>query len=160
MAKDNKNSAYKVIAQNRKARHNYQIDEEFEAGVVLTGSEVKSLRAGESNITDSYAEVKGSEMFMINAYIKEYDQANRFNHDARRVRKLLLHRKEINKMASAVQRKGMTIVTLKLYFNDQNRCKVLLGLARGKKQHDKRASDKEKDWNRQKARLLKADTNS
>tara|TARA_R110002096_G_scaffold435770_1_gene662624 strand:+ start:95450 stop:95929 length:480 start_codon:yes stop_codon:yes gene_type:complete len=157
MASDNKNSAYKVIAQNRKARHNYQIEEEFEAGVVLTGSEVKSLRAGESNITDSYAEVKGNEMFLINAYIKEYDQANRFNHDARRVRKLLLHRKEINKMAAAVQRKGMTIVTLKLYFNDQNRCKVLLGLAKGKKQHDKRASDKEKDWNRQKARLLKAD---
>ena len=158
MASDDKKSSYKVIAQNRKARHNYQIEEEFESGVVLTGSEVKSLRAGESNITDSYAEVKGSEVFLINAYIKEYDQANRFNHDARRVRKLLLHRKEINKMLASVQRKGMTIVTLKLYFNDQNRCKVLLGLAKGKKQHDKRASDKEKDWNRQKARLLKADT--
>ena len=157
MADDKKNSAYKVIAQNRKARHNYHIEEETEAGIVLTGSEVKSLRAGESNITDSYAEVKDGEMFLINSYIKEYDQANRFNHNSRRVRKLLLHRKQINKMMAAVQRKGMTIVTLKLYFNDQNRCKVLLGLAKGKKQHDKRASDKEKDWNRQKARLLKAD---
>jgi SsrA-binding protein len=155
MSKDDKKGAYKLIAQNRKARHNYHIEEEFEAGIVLTGSEVKSLRAGESNITDSYAEVKDGEMFLINSYIKEYEQANRFNHSSRRVRKLLLHRKEINKMMAAVQRKGMTIVTLKLYFNNQNRCKVLLGLARGKKLHDKRASDKEKDWNRQKERLLK-----
>jgi SsrA-binding protein len=155
MAKDDKNSAYKVIAMNRKARHNYQIEEEIEAGVMLTGSEVKSLRAGESNITDSYAEIKGKEMFLINCYIKEYEQANRNNHESRRVRKLLLHRKEINKMSSAVQRKGMTIVTLKLYFNDKNKAKVMLGLARGKKLHDKRASDKEKDWNRQKERLLK-----
>ena len=133
MASDKKHSAYKVIAQNRKARHNFQIDEDFEAGIVLTGSEVKSLRAGESNITDSYAEVKNGEMFLINCYIKEYEQANRFNHVSRRVRKLLLHRKQINKMMAAVQRKGMTIVTLKLYFNDQNRCKVQLGLAKGKK---------------------------
>ncbi len=157
MARTEKKSAHKVIAQNRKARHNYHIEEEFEAGIVLTGSEVKSLRAGESNINDSYAEVKNEEAFLINAYIKEYEQANRFNHSSRRVRKLLLHRKEINKMMAAVQRKGMTIVTLKLYFNDQNRCKVQLGLARGKKLHDKRASDKEKDWNRQKARLLKSE---
>ncbi|HPF46629.1 MAG: SsrA-binding protein SmpB [Alphaproteobacteria bacterium] len=155
MANDKKNSAYKVIALNRKARHNYIIEEEIEAGVVLSGSEVKSLRAGESNITDSYAEVKDGEVFLINAYIKEYEQANRFNHSARRVRKLLLHRKQINKMMAAVQRKGMTLVTLKLYFNDKNRAKVLLGLARGKKLHDKRASDKERDWNRQKERLLK-----
>ncbi|MCP5382227.1 MAG: SsrA-binding protein SmpB [Kordiimonadaceae bacterium] len=155
MANDKKNSAYKVIALNRKARHNYIIEEEIEAGIVLSGSEVKSLRAGESNITDSYAEVKDGEVFLINAYIKEYEQANRFNHSARRVRKLLLHRKQINKMMAAVQRKGMTLVTLKLYFNDQNRAKVLLGLARGKKLHDKRASDKERDWNRQKERLLK-----
>ena len=157
MASNEKKSAYKVIAQNRKARHNYQIEEEIEAGIVLTGSEVKSLRAGESNINDSYAEIKDNEAFLVNAYIKEYEQANRFNHSARRVRKLLLHRREINKMMAAVQRKGMTIVTLKLYFNDQNRCKVLLGLAKGKKMHDKRASDKEKDWNRQKARLLKSE---
>ncbi len=155
MADEKKHSAYKVIAQNRKARHNYHIEEEFEAGVVLTGSEVKSLRTGECNITDSYAEIKDGEMYLINSYIKEYDQANRFNHTSRRVRKLLLHRKQINKMMAAVQRKGMTIVTLKIYFNDQNRCKVLLGLARGKKLHDKRAADKEKDWNRQKERLLK-----
>lgn len=155
MSDDKKNSAYKVVAQNRKARHNYHIEEEVEAGIVLSGSEVKSLRDGESNITDSYAEVKDGELFLINSYIKEYTQANRFNHVSRRVRKLLMHRKEINKMMAAIQRKGMTIVTLKLYFNDKNRAKVLLGLARGKKLHDKRASDKEKDWNRQKARLLK-----
>ncbi|MBT5186505.1 MAG: SsrA-binding protein SmpB [Kordiimonadaceae bacterium] len=157
MAEDKKNSAYKVIAMNRKARHNYHIEEEFEAGIVLYGSEVKSLRSAESNIADSYAEVKDREMFLINCYIKEYEQANRFNHESRRVRKLLLNRKEINKMSAAVQRKGMTIVTLKLYFNDKNKAKVLLGLAKGKKLHDKRATDKEKDWNRQKARLLKGD---
>jgi len=157
MAEDKKNSAYKVIAMNRKARHNYHIEEEFEAGIVLLGSEVKSLRSAESNIADSYAEVKGREVFLVNCYIKEYEQANRFNHESRRVRKLLLNRKEINKMSSAVQRKGMTIVTLKLFFNDKNKAKVMLGLAKGKKLHDKRASDKEKDWNRQKARLLKGD---
>ncbi|MBT6033489.1 MAG: SsrA-binding protein SmpB, partial [Kordiimonadaceae bacterium] len=98
MAEDKKNSAYKVIAMNRKARHNYHIEEEFEAGIVLYGSEVKSLRSAESNIADSYAEVKDREMFLINCYIKEYEQANRFNHESRRVRKLLLNRKEINKM--------------------------------------------------------------
>jgi len=156
MAADKKNSAYKVIALNRKARYNYQIEEEFEAGIVLLGSEVKSMRSGETNITDSYAEVKDGEVFLINTYIKEYAQSNRFNHESRRVRKLLLHRKEINKFMAAIQRKGMTLVTLKLFFNDQNRAKVMLGLARGKKLHDKRASDKEKDWNRQKARLLKS----
>ena len=155
MADDKKNSAYKVIALNRKARHNYQIEEEFEAGIVLLGSEVKSMRSGETNITDSYAEVKDGEVFLVNTYIKEYAQSNRFNHESRRVRKLLLHRKQINKLMAAIQRKGMTLVTLKLFFNDQNRAKVMLGLARGKKLHDKRASDKEKDWNRQKARLLK-----
>jgi len=155
MADDKKKSAYKVIALNRKARHNYQIEEEFEAGIVLLGSEVKSMRSGETNITDSYAEVKDGEVFLINTYIKEYEKSNRFNHESRRVRKLLLHRKQINKLMAAIQRKGMTLVTLKLFFNDQNRAKVMLGLARGKKLHDKRASDKEKDWNRQKARLLK-----
>lgn len=155
MAADKKKSAYKVMALNRKARHNYHIEEEIEAGIVLLGSEVKSLRSGESNIADSYAEIKDGEALLINSYIKEYEQANRFNHGSRRVRKLLLHRKEINKMMAAIQRKGMTIVALKLYFNDQNRAKVMLGLAKGKKLHDKRASDKEKDWNRQKSRLLK-----
>ena len=156
MADEKKKSAYKVIALNRKARYNYQIEEEFEAGIVLLGSEVKSMRSGETNITDSYAEVKDGEVFLINTYIKEYEKSNRFNHESRRVRKLLLHRKQINKLMAAIQRKGMTLVTLKLFFNDQNRAKVMLGLARGKKLHDKRASDKEKDWNRQKARLLKS----
>ncbi|MDG1857611.1 MAG: SsrA-binding protein SmpB [Emcibacteraceae bacterium] len=155
MASDKKNSAYKVIAQNKKARHSYHIEEEFEAGIVLHGSEVKSLRMAEANVADSYAEVKNGEMFLINAYIKEYDQANRFNHASRRVRKLLLNRKEISKMFAAVKRKGMTIVTLKLYFDDNNRAKVKLGLAKGKKLHDKRAADKDRDWKREQGRLLK-----
>ncbi|MBT5072496.1 MAG: SsrA-binding protein SmpB [Kordiimonadaceae bacterium] len=158
MSSDKKNSAYKVIAQNRKARHNYHIEEELEAGIVLKGSEVKSLRNGESNITDSYAEVKDGEAFLINCYIKEYEQANRENHESRRVRKLLLHKKQIKNMMAAVMRKGMTIVTLKIYFNDKNRAKVMLGIAKGKKLHDKRASDKDKDWKRQQGRLLKSDT--
>jgi SsrA-binding protein len=156
MVKDKKYSAFKVIAMNRKARYNFQILEEIEAGIVLFGSEVKSLRAGESNITDSYAEVKDGEVLLINGYIKEYNEANRFNHESRRVRKLLLHRKEINKMHGAILRKGMTVIPLKLYFNEQNKAKILLGMARGKKLHDKRASEKEKDWNRQKNRLLKS----
>lgn len=156
MSSDKKNSAYKVIAQNRKARYNFHIEEEFEAGIVLTGSEVKSLRMGEANVLDSYAEIKGGEAFLINCYIKEYEQANRFNHEARRVRKLLLHKKQISKMMAAVQRKGMTLVTLKLYFNDKNKAKVMLGLAKGKKVHDKRATDKDRDWKREQGRLLKS----
>jgi SsrA-binding protein len=155
VSSDKKHSAYKVIAQNKKAYHSYSIEEEFEAGIVLHGSEVKSLRMLEANIDDSYAEVKNGEMFLINCYIKEYEQANRFNHASRRVRKLLLHRKEINKMFASVQRKGMTIVSLKLYFDDNNRAKVKLGLAKGKKVHDKRAADKDSDWKREQGRILK-----
>lgn len=155
MSSDNKKSAYKLIAQNKKARHSYFIEEEFEAGIVLLGSEVKSLRAGEANINDSYAEVKDGEAFMVNSYIKEYEGANRFNHTARRVRKLLLHRREINKLMAAVQKKGMTLVTLKLYFDDHNRAKVLIGLGKGKKMHDKRNTVKDRDWSREQGRLLK-----
>ena len=157
MSSENKNSAYKVIAQNRKARFSFHIEEDFEAGIVLTGSEVKSLRMGEANIADSYAEVKNGEAFLINAHIKEYEQANRFNHAAKKPRKLLLHRKEINKLMAAVQRKGMTIVPLKLYFNDQNRAKLMIGLGKGKKLHDKRATVKERDWSREQGRILKND---
>lgn len=148
-------SGNKTIALNRKARYNYFIEEDFEAGIVLTGTEVKSLRAGEANITDSYAEAKMGEMFLINAYIKEYEMGNRFNHDARRPRKLLLHRREVNKIAAAIQRKGKTLVPLALYFNEKNKVKVKVGLASGKKAHDKRATEKERDWNREKSRLMK-----
>lgn len=161
MAKSKKKSADKstsgnaTIALNRKARYNYFIEEDFEAGIILTGTEVKSLRAGEANITDAYAEAKMGEIFLINAYIKEYEMGNRHNHDARRPRKLLLHRREVNKIAAAIQRKGKTLVPLALYFNAKNKVKVKIGLASGKKAHDKRATEKERDWNREKGRLMK-----
>lgn len=155
MSKDKDSGPYKVIALNRKARHNYFIEEEFEAGIVLQGTEVKSLRDGEANIGDSYADTKGGEIFLVNAHIKEYEKANRFNHNARRPRKLLLHRREINKLAAAVQRKGLALIPLKLFFNDKNRVKIMIGLGKGKKLHDKRATDKARDWNRQKSRLMK-----
>ena len=145
----------RTIALNRKARYNYHIEEDFEAGIVLTGTEVKSLRAGEANITDSFAEARMGELFLVNAYIKEYAMGNRFNHEARRARKLLMHRREVNRIAAAIQRKGRTLVPLALYFNDKNRVKVKLGLAVGKKLHDKRATEKDRDWNRQKSRLMK-----
>ncbi len=154
-SKDKSRGGKKTIAVNRKARYNYFIEEDFEAGIVLTGTEVKSLRAGEANITESYAEAKMGEIFLVNAYIKEYEMGNRFNHDARRPRKLLLHRRQVNKIAGAIQRKGKTLVPLSIYFNDKNRVKVQIGLASGKKAHDKRATEKERDWNREKGRLLK-----
>ncbi len=152
---DKSKNVNRTIALNRKARYNYFIEDDFEAGIVLTGTEVKSLRAGEANITDAYAEAKMGEIFLINAYIKEYEMGNRHNHEARRPRKLLLHRREVNRIAAAIQRKGKTLVPLSLYFNDKNRVKVKLGLASGKKSHDKRATEKERDWNREKSRLLK-----
>ncbi len=152
---DKSKNINRTIALNRKARYNYFIEDDFEAGIVLTGTEVKSLRAGEANITDAYAEAKMGEIFLINAYIKEYEMGNRHNHEARRPRKLLLHRREVNRIAAAIQRKGKTLVPLSLYFNDKNRVKVKLGLASGKKSHDKRATEKERDWNREKSRLLK-----
>jgi SsrA-binding protein len=148
-------STNKMIANNKKARYNFYVDDELEVGIVLKGSEVKSLRAGEANIADSYADQKDGEIFLINCYIKEYDKANIFNHDSRRPRKLLLHKREITKLAALVQKKGMTLVPLKLYFNDVNRVKLLLGICRGKKQHDKRATEKDRDWNRQKSRIMK-----
>ncbi len=145
----------RTIAVNRKARYNYFIEEDFEAGIILTGTEVKSLRAGEANITDAYAEAKMGEISLINAYIKEYAMGNRFNHEARRPRKLLMKRREIGKIAAAIQRKGKTLVPLSLYFNEKNKVKVKIGLASGKKVHDKRATEKERDWNREKGRLMK-----
>ncbi len=150
-AKDGK----KVIAENRKARYAYFIDEVFEAGLLLTGSEVKSLRNGIANIAESYASGEGGELYLINSNIPEYLQANRFNHHPRRPRKLLMHRKEINKLGAAVQRGGFTLVPLRLYFNEKGRVKIELGLARGKKLHDKRQTEKDRSWQRDKARLMR-----
>jgi SsrA-binding protein len=145
----------RIAADNRRARFNYEIGQTFEAGLALTGTEVKSLREGRSNITDSYAGERGGELWLYNAYIPEYLQANRFNHETRRPRKLLLHKREIDRLAGAVQREGMTVVPLKIYFNDRGRAKVELALARGKKLHDKRETEKKRDWGREKSRLLR-----
>lgn len=144
-----------IVADNRKARFNYEIMETFEAGIMLKGTEVKSLREGKANIAESYATDQNGEIFLINSYIPEYLKANRFNHEPRRHRKLLLHNREIAKLQNAVQRDGMTIVPLKLYFNEQGRAKLELALARGKKLHDKRQSEKNRDWDREKGRLLR-----
>lgn len=145
----------KLVAENRKARFNYEIGDTLEAGIALTGSEVKSLRSGRANIADSYATNDGGELYLINAHIAEYTQAGRTNHAPTRPRKLLLHRKEIGKLAGAIQREGMTVVPLKLYFNQRGIAKVLLGLAKGKKLHDKRDTEKRRDWDRQKGRLMR-----
>jgi SsrA-binding protein len=145
----------RVVAQNRKARFNYQIGETFEAGIALTGSEVKSLRSGKATIAESYADSKGREIWLVNANIPEYLQANRFNHAPKRARKLLLHRRQIDKLIGAVEREGMTLIPLKLYFNDKGRAKLELALARGKKLHDKRETEKKRDWNREKGRLMR-----
>jgi SsrA-binding protein len=145
----------KVVAENRKARFNYEIIDTYEAGLVLKGTEVKSLREGKANIAESYASDEDGEIWLINSYLPEYLQANRFNHEPRRRRKLLLSGREINRLRAAVNREGMTLVPLKIYFNDRGRAKMELALAKGKKLHDKRESEKERDWNRQKNRLLK-----
>jgi SsrA-binding protein len=145
----------KVVAENRKARFSYFIEDTLEAGIILGGSEVKSLRAGKANIADSYATEEGGEIYLINAYIPEYLQANRLNHETRRPRKLLLHKKEANKLMGAVYREGMTLIPLRIYFNDRGRAKLELALARGKKLHDKRETEKSRDWDRQKGRLLR-----
>jgi SsrA-binding protein len=150
-----KDNGEKVVADNRKARHLYFIDSTFEAGVVLTGSEVKSLRTGKANIGESYAQAKDGEILLVNSYIPEYTMANRFNHEPRRVRKLLVHKSEARRLAAAVQREGMTLVPLRLYFNLRGVAKVELGLARGKKLHDKRETEKARDWARDKARLMR-----
>lgn len=145
----------KVVAENRKARHAYEILEVFEAGIALSGSEVKSLRQGKANIAESYATEQGGEIYVINASIPTYAEANRFNHEERRPRKLLLHKREIAKLIGAIRREGMTLVPLRLYFNDRGRAKLALALARGRKLHDKREVEKARDWDRQKARLLR-----
>ncbi|CAN7569887.1 SsrA-binding protein SmpB [Pararhizobium sp. LjRoot238] len=145
----------RIVAENRKARFNYEIVDTYEAGLVLTGTEVKSLREGKANIAESYATDEGGEMWLINSYLPEYLQANRFNHEPRRRRKLLLSKREANRLQSAINREGMTLIPLKIYFNDQGRAKLELALGKGKKLHDKRETEKERDWNRQKSRLLK-----
>jgi SsrA-binding protein len=145
----------RVVAQNRKARFNYHIGDTFEAGIALTGSEVKSLRSGKAMIAESYADARGGEIWLVNANIPEYAQAGRFNHVPKRPRKLLLHKRQINRLIGATEREGMTIVPLKLYFNAKGRAKVEIALARGKKLHDKREATKQRDWQRQRGRLLR-----
>ena len=146
----------RIIADNRKARFNYEIGEVFEAGIALTGSEVKSLRAGKASIGESYADARGGDLWLVNANIAEYLQAGRFNHAPKRPRRLLLHRRQINKLSGAVEREGMTIVPLKLYFNEKGRAKIEIALARGKKLHDKRETEKKRSWERERGRLLRA----
>jgi len=147
----------KTIAENRRARFDYFIDDVVEAGIMLTGTEVKSLRNGRANIAESYAAVEGDEIVLINADIPPYSGGNRFNHEPRRHRKLLLHRKQIGKLVGAVQREGRTIIPLKLYWNEKGLAKLEIGLAKGKKLHDKREATAERDWQRDKARLMKGD---
>ena len=145
----------KLIAENRRARFDYFLEQSYEAGLSLTGTEVKALRLGRANIAESYAATEGDEIVLVNAYIPEYGPANRFNHDPRRPRKLLLHRREIDRMLGAVQREGLTLIPIKLYFNDKGRVKLELCLAKGKKAHDKREVAAERDWKREQGRLLR-----
>ena len=150
-----KDDGTKIIADNRKARFAYAIEDSLEAGIMLVGSEVKSLRGGKSTISESYAQAKDGELFLVNAYIPEYTQASRFNHEPRRVRKLLVHKREAAKLAAAIQREGMTLIPLKLYFNAKGRAKVELGIAKGKKLHDKRETLKKRSWDRERGRLMR-----
>lgn len=144
-----------LVAENRRARFDYEIGDTIEAGIVLTGTEVKSLRQGKAQITESYASPEGGELWLINAHIPEYLQANRFNHSERRPRKLLVSRKQLARLDAEVARAGNTIVPLKLFFNDQGRAKLLIGLGKGKKNYDKRETERNRDWNRDKSRILK-----
>jgi SsrA-binding protein len=146
----------KIVAENRKARHNYFIEDDLEAGIMLEGSEVKSLRNGGANIAESYASVEGGELWLINGYIAPFKQAKTFGHDERRRRKLLVNARELAKLAQGVSREGMTLVPLELYFNAKGRAKLKLGIAKGKKMVDKRETEKQRDWARDKARLMKA----
>jgi SsrA-binding protein len=145
----------KTVAQNRRARFEYFLDEIFEAGIALTGTEVKSLRFGEGSIAESYAEVKDDEVFLVNANIPEFSHGNRHNHEPKRPRKLLLHEREINRLRAGVAREGMTLIPLSIYFNARGRAKVELALARGKKFHDKRETVKDRDWKREQGRLMR-----
>ena len=153
-AKTAEEKNYKVIAENRRARYDYAIEDDLECGVMLMGSEVKSLRTGQSNIAESYAAVDEGELWLVNSYIAPYEQAM-FPHEERRRRKLLVSRKELSKLWQATGRQGMTLVPLVMYFNHRGRVKLKIGLAKGKKNHDKRATEAKRDWGRQKARLLR-----
>ncbi len=153
MAKET--SLYKSVAENRQARYHYEIGDVFEAGMVLTGTEVKSLRTGKATIAESYASAERGELFLINATIPEYSGGNRFNHEPKRPRKLLMKAREIAKLKQGVEREGMTLVPLKVYFNDRGIAKLQLAIGKGKKLHDKRESEKQRDWNREKSRLMR-----
>ena len=145
----------KLVAENRRARHDYFIEDDLEAGIMLEGSEVKSLRTGKANIAESYAAVEGGELWLINGYIPAYTQAKTFGHEERRRRKLLVSKRELAKLWQGTAREGMTLVPLKLYFNEKGRAKLQLGIAKGKKLADKRATEAKRDWERQKARLMR-----
>ena len=151
-----KRESGKLVAENRKARFNYAIEDTLEAGLVLTGSEVKSLRAGKANIAEAYASNEGGgALYLINAHIAEYAQSGRANHEPTRPRKLLLHKRQIRKLAAAVEREGMTIVPLRLFFNEKGRAKIDIALGRGKKLHDKRETEKKRSWERERGRLMR-----
>ena len=145
----------KIVAENRRARFDYFVEDKFEAGIALVGTEVKALRQGEGSIAESYATVDGEEVWLINSHIPEYSHGNRLNHEPRRQRKLLLSKRQIAKLHGAITRQGLTLVPLSMYFNGRGRAKVEIALARGKKAHDKRETIKERDWNREKQRLLR-----
>jgi SsrA-binding protein len=144
-----------LIAENRRARFDYFLDDSLEAGLALTGSEVKALRLGRANIAESYAAVEGREIALVNAHIPEYGPANRFNHEPRRPRKLLLHRRQIDRLIASIQREGRTLIPTKLYFNDKGMVKLEVALAKGKKAHDKRATEADRDWKREQGRLMR-----
>lgn len=155
MAKKKDDPNYKVIAENRRARFDYAIEDDLECGIILEGSEVKSLRQGNANIAESYAHVDEGELWLVNSYIAPYAQAKTFGHEERRKRKLLVSKKELARLWNATQRKGMTLVPLVMYFNHRGIAKLKIGIAKGKKTHDKRATEAKRDWGRQKQRLLR-----
>ncbi|MEM8629904.1 MAG: SsrA-binding protein SmpB [Pseudomonadota bacterium] len=158
MAQKDDTKNYKVIAENRRARYDYAIEDDLECGIQLMGSEVKSLRIGQSNIAESYATVEGGELWLVNSYIAPYEPAKHFGHEDRRRRKLLVSKRELAKLWQATQRQGMTLVPLVLYFNHRGIAKLKIGIAKGKKTVDKRATEQKRDWQRQKARLLRQDS--
>ncbi|MBI1330031.1 MAG: SsrA-binding protein SmpB [Alphaproteobacteria bacterium] len=155
MAKKKGEDERKVVADNRKARYSYAIESTLEAGLQLMGSEVKALRSGKATIAESYAHAKDGELFLVNAYIPEYKMANRFNHEPRRARKVLVRKSDVRKLSAAIQREGMTLIPLKVYFTPKGIAKLELGIAKGKKLHDKRETEKQRDWQRDKARLMR-----
>lgn len=155
MAKTKDNPNYKVIAENRRARYDYAIEDDIECGIILQGSEVKSLRVNSANVAESYAAVEDGELWLVNSYIAPYTQAKTWGHEEKRRRKLLVSKKELARLWSDTQRKGLTLVPLVMYFNHKGYAKMKIGIAKGKKNHDKRASDAKRDWGRQKQRLLR-----